>query len=388
MRSTRRGFMRGLVAMVAATALPMTARQATVASAAPASPGGGARTATARLAQGAEWQMALPNVAATRIFTPASGALFAATTIGLHRSDDGGANWTEVQLPPLHTPGVAIEVDPTDHRVVYVDTPTGLQRTDDDAATWAMILPSDRKTLKIAVSPADPSLVYVAQAAQEVGEFALLRSRDRGTTWETIEEQRQAPCGWSSLILTPHPTDSPRLFRTDGCYAGRNLGDDLKESRDFGSTWRTALTPKTAFPYAIVGGAGADPTRLYLAVNNDYRGGGSLLHTSSDDGATWTPILEHTGGGTMTGSQQPNVTIGGVAYNPMAPGMIFVGLNSRSNPSKPVDSSTVVATGDGGATWATLGQPFFHQIHDLKLGIDGQNLYAATANDVMRLTLG
>jgi len=387
MLSTRRAFLRGLGAAAVALALPMPLTSLTSAKAAPVGPAPGPRAEAAGLAQAAEWTVAAPETPARRLFAPASGALFAAPPSQLWRSDDGGASWLPVTLPQLREPDAAIEVDPTDHRIVYVDTPTGLQRTDDDAATWTTVLPTDRRALRIAISPADPSVVYVVQASAASNELWLQRSRDRGASWETVEEQRQSPCGWSSLILAPHPSDSSRVFRTDGCYAGRDLGDDLKESRDYGATWQTAFKPKTAFPYAITGGSGAEPTRLYLAVNNDFRGGGSLLHTSSDDGATWAPILENTGGGTMTGSKQPNVTIGGVAYNPMVPGTVYVGLNSKSDPYKPVDAATVVATTDGGATWTPLGQPFPHQINDLKLGIDGQNLYVATASNVMRLAL-
>jgi photosystem II stability/assembly factor-like uncharacterized protein len=380
--------LRGLVATAVTTAIPMPGTRAQTAAATPLTSGAGSQASAARRARAADWVVSAPDLAAGRLFTPASGPLFAAGPAGLWRSDDAGASWLPVALPQLRAPDAAVDVDPTDHRVIYADTPAGLQRTDDDAATWTTILPSDRKVLRVAISPADPSVLYVAQAGASNADFWLLRSRDRGATWEPLEELRQAPCGWSSLILTPHPTDAFRLFRTDGCYAGRDLGDDLQESRDSGSTWRTALTPKTAFPHAIVGGGGLEPGRFYLSVNNDARSGGSLVYTSSDDGGSWTPVLEHKGGGTMSGPKTPSLTIGGLAYNPVAPGSIFVGVNSKSDPFKPIDFGSVMTTGDGGASWAALGQSSLPQIIALALGIDGQNLFAATAGGIMRIALG
>ncbi len=66
-----------------------------------------------------------------RLFTPASGALFAHTArvsgirVGplrlvwgsLLRSDDGGVSWRPVPLPPSSRGVVAI--DPTDHSILY-----------------------------------------------------------------------------------------------------------------------------------------------------------------------------------------------------------------------------------------------------------------------------
>jgi photosystem II stability/assembly factor-like uncharacterized protein len=389
MFATRRGILRGLAASVAVAVLPPPLRRTPSASAAPAVTSA-ARPPAVRLAQGAEWIAPGLSFPTTRLFTPTSGALLASTRMGLFRSDDGGAGWRAVGLPAPRAGG-AVEVDPIDHRVIYADTDDGLQRTDDDGHTWTVVLPSDRKILRIASSPVDPSMLYVMQSGGSgSGDFWFVRSRDRGATWEELDHQRQAPCGWSVLLLTPHPADPNRLFRTSGCYSGRNLGDDLRESRDNGATWHTLFTPSTAFPHAIVGGAGLEPNRLLLSANNDARSGGSILLSSSDDGASWSPVLENTGGGTMTGSKEPNVTIGGLAYNPLVPADIYVGLNSKTDPFKPVDLGAVKVTNDGGATWSPVGGPEqnLQQIHGLALGVDGLNLYAATERGVWRLTLG
>lgn len=388
MISTRRGFLRGLVATVAVASLTTSGRRTPVTLAAPIEPASASTAPVVHVAQTEDWVSLGPDSAVHRLFAPASGPLFATVPFGLVRSDDAGATWRQVNLPAMRGSTTVVEVDPTDHRILFVDTEAGLQRSDDEGATWAVILPSDRQILRMAISPADPRTLYVANASAMGGSFGLLRSDDRGTTWQTLDEQLQGPCSWGAGILTPHPTDTSRIFRRLGCYAGRNVGDDLEESRDGGATWRNVFTPKTAFPHAIAGGAGLEPDRFYLSVNNDARSGGSLLFASSDNGASWVPILENKGGGTMAGAREPNVTIGGLAYNPTVPANVYVGMNSKADPYKPIDFGTVSATNDGGATWTPFGAQPLKQVNDLALGIDGRYLFAATGGGVQRLMLG
>lgn len=411
MHCTRRGLIRGLIAAVAATALPIASRWTPTATAAPPvadpsdivaprltvtpiPPTDPALSGTPSIVlpteagpDSPEWTIIGPETQIGRVFTPASGPLLATTETDLLRTDDVGATWEVVTTPAPRFVGALFEVDPTDHRVIYVDTIDGLKRTEDDGASWTPILPADRRTIRMAISPADPRVLYAAQVGDSGGDFWLLRSTDRGATWDELDRQTQAPCGWSVLVLAPHQADPSRLFRTAGCYAGRNTGDDLEESRDGGQTWTTSLAPRTAFPRALVGGSSAEPGRFYAAVNNDARSGGSILFASADDAATWTPVLEHQGGGTMTGAQQPSVAISALAYDPAMPSRAFVALQRKLASNQHVDAAWVSMTTDGGTTWSRLGQEGPDVIPDLALGIDGLNLFAATSGGTRRFSL-
>jgi len=343
-------------------------------------------TSTVRTVQVGTWESLGPARPIKRLFAPASGPLLASTGTALLHSDDAGATWREVPLP-AETGTHSIDVDPTDHRVIYAATTAGLHRSDDAGASWSLVLPTALAALRIAVSPANNSIVYVAQSGGNAGAFAFLRSLDRGATWETLEETSQGPCAWSVLVLQPHPIDPSRLFRTQGCYAGRNLGDALDQSRDNGATFSRLYAAQTAFPQPIVGGAGVEPSRLYVAANNDFRSGGSLVATSADDGATWTTILEHKGGGTMTGAKDASTVITGLAYDPATPARVFVGQERKTVSNQTIEASGVVATADGGQTWAPIGQQDLPHISQLLLGIDGLNLFAATEAGLWRLSL-
>ena len=388
MLSTRRGFLRGLVAAVAMAALPATVPQTRVASAAPNGPAAATTAPRMQSLPAGDWVQIGPSAPISRLFAPASGPLFAATAKELFRSDDAGATWSQVGLPGPRRDGSDVEVDPVNHRIIYAETDAGLQRSDDDGSTWTVIVPTDRRTLKLAISPADPNLLYLVQGGGAWVDMWTSRSRDRGATWEQIDEVHSSMCGVGVYLFTPHPTDPTRIFKTTGCYAGRNLSDELEESRDYGKTWKPIASPRGAFPETIVGGSGVEPTRFFLAANNDPRGGGSQLLTSADDGATWTTVLDNKGGGTATQSKDPSVTIGGLAYNPLLPSNLYVGLNSSPYPFKSVQSASVSASTDGGQSWSALGQSELPKINELVLGIDGLNLFAATSIGVMRLALG
>jgi photosystem II stability/assembly factor-like uncharacterized protein len=337
--------------------------------------------------QGA-WTLVGPSAEIRRLFAPASGALFAASTTQVFRSDDGGTTWQTVELPATTRNQRAITVDPTDHRTIYVECDDGLQRSTDDAATWTTILPTDRQIRRVVVSPADPRILYVERRGESDSENMLLFSPDQGATWQMRQGAQNSLCSWGILILTPHPTDPARLFRTAGCYAGRDLSDSLDESRDNAATFKALFSPKGAFPQVIVGGSGAEPTRFYLAADNDWRSGGSNLFVSTDDGTTWASILSYSGGGTMVQPKTDNITMTALTYDPMTPVRAFVALGRDGDSGSTTVSGGILTTTDGGTTWSEIGNPEMPKVDDLALGIDGQNLYAATSTGVWRLALG
>jgi photosystem II stability/assembly factor-like uncharacterized protein len=393
MITSRRSFLRGLGAAFGAAALPMPSTMVVAAPAmvkgpqAPPVHAGQRSAGLQNASQQSAWAPVGPSAEIRRLFAPASGALFAASASALFRSDDGGTTWQTVELPVTTRKQRAITVDPTNHRTIYVECDDGLQRSTDDAATWTTILPTDRQFRRVVVSPADPRILYVEQRGASDSDNSLLFSPDQGATWENRNEQHNSLCGWGILILTPHPTDPARLFRTAGCYAGRDLSDSLDESRDNAATFKPLFSPKGAFPQVIVGGGGAEPTRFYLAADNDARSGGSSLFVSTDDGATWTSILSYTGGGTTVQPKTANITMSALTYDPVTPSRAFVALGSQGDSGSTAVSGGILATTDGGTTWGEIGTPEMPRVDDLALGIDGQNLYAATSTGVWRLPL-
>jgi hypothetical protein len=142
-----------LIALLCALALPslVLASDVTVGQALP-------RAATNPL----DWELMGLTDPVLRLFTPSSGVLFAQTATELVRSDDAGATWGSVSLAPATR---LLSSDPIQHTILYAAGPSGVYKTTDDAITWAPILAYGPgvggDALALAVSPADPSLLYL-----------------------------------------------------------------------------------------------------------------------------------------------------------------------------------------------------------------------------------
>jgi len=330
---------------------------------------------TAALAtQAPEWVLLDSSEPAAQLFAPASGALFARTASGLKRSDDGGVSWRTVELPPRASfqRRIVVEIDPSDHTRLFANGEQGLYRSSDDAATWTLLpVPSGTGSSirSIAVSPADRSLIYANKVGDENLGTVLwtVRSADGGDTWELIKTDHSGPsCGYGVDLFAPHPTDPTRVYRNVSCTRGGPGGGPLEHSADRGVTWAD-LTPREAGGATRIVGSGrrAAEQRFYLATRLVPKTA-SRVYESEDGLGDWRLIAEATVD-----------TIDALADDPRNPDRVYVGTSAGN----------VHALVGGDQQWASLGQEPIGAIHDLVLGVDGANLYAATEQGVWRYPL-
>lgn len=182
----------------------------------------------------------------------------------------------------------------------------GAYRWDSAAQRWIPLqdgspVGNDFGVESIAPDPVDADVVYAAVGVHRREQAAILRSRDRGTSWERF------------------PVD----FRMGGNEDGRGLGerlavdpndtrilyfgsrhDGLQRSEDAGATWRKVDSfpvrgqglqaggpthPGLSFVvFDPTSGAAGVPTRtLFVGVADP---GGARLYRSDDAGATWAAV--------------------------------------------------------------------------------------------------
>ena len=137
------------------------------------------------------------------ILVAAEGPLWASGgERGVFRTEDGGETWEQVLTIDENTGATDLEFDPTNPDVVYAAAyqrrrhiwallgggpQSGIYKSTDNGVTWREVtsgLPKgDMGKIGLAVTPADPNLVYATIEAND-SEKGFYRSTDKGESWE------------------------------------------------------------------------------------------------------------------------------------------------------------------------------------------------------------
>lgn len=158
--------------------------------------------------------------------------LYAGTSGGVYRSVDGAGHWEKVNnglvAPEMVKSSralnvTAIQVDPHEPNTVYAATLSGLYKSTDAAATWTRIGESlhDQMIIAMVLDRSRPGVVYLA------GREGVHRSEDGGATWQTLNDGL-ATSNVRSLAQSP---SDPAVW-----YAGTN-GSGLYRSTNGGARW-------------------------------------------------------------------------------------------------------------------------------------------------------
>ncbi len=162
---------------------------------------------------------------------------------GLYKTTDSGKNWKAVLTISENTGVNDVAMDPSNPDILYASAyqrrrhvftlidggpESAIYKSTDAGATWNKIssgLPSvDMGRIGLAVSPADPNVVYAAvEAADRKG--GIFRSEDRGATWERRNDFDAGAMYYARIV--PDPKNIDRIFV---------MNVELRESLDGGKT--------------------------------------------------------------------------------------------------------------------------------------------------------
>jgi photosystem II stability/assembly factor-like uncharacterized protein len=161
--------------------------------------------------------------------------MYAATGDAVARLDESNAAWT-VELSLEGSGAQCLAVSPADAETVYAGTrERGLWRTTDGGSTWSDCRLPGSAVFSVAVSAADGAIYAGTEPS------ALYRSDDGGDTWLELRTLLELPSQptwsfpprpWTSHVrwIAPNPHDAGLLL------VGIELGG-LMRSRDRGETW-------------------------------------------------------------------------------------------------------------------------------------------------------
>jgi hypothetical protein len=220
-----------------------------------------------------------------------SNIVWAATTDGMYRTTDGGANWarttyyvpggnTQVEMTGsffeiVYKPGSTTTMYATGSNYFYISTDGGatferINRTDAG-------LPTTGTRIQIAVAPSNSSVVYLLYASDNSDNYkALYKSTNSGSTF-TLQSTTPNILGeqaWRNIAIAVSPTNSTHI------YVG---GLDVYKSTNSGETWTLIADQSTPdasfFCHADIFELYCTDTYLYAATD----GGVYRMTRSTDD---------------------------------------------------------------------------------------------------------
>ncbi len=214
------------------------------------------------------------------VFDPRdSETIYAATTVGVFRSTDGGRLWEERMggMKEVHIV-VALALDPKRPHIFYAGTTGGTYRSDDGTASWRKVneglIPPEvlEASLALGVNTLviDPLATDTVYAGTTKG---LFKTTNRGESWTRIG-QSLGDQYVSALLI--EPTNHQVL------YAGGRAG--VYKSPDGGQTWQAMNEGLETLNVRTMAMSRLDDQTIFLGTN------GSGLYRSQDGGRTWRRI--------------------------------------------------------------------------------------------------
>jgi photosystem II stability/assembly factor-like uncharacterized protein len=322
--------------------------------------------------------------------------IFLGTSAGrIYLSSDNGASWTRFAHLGSSAEMVLdhIVIDPINSRNIYVgawnaqrpDTDGEIFRSRDGGKTWDIMADMHGKSVRaLALAPSNPKLLVAGTLD------GIYRSRDGGDNWERISPEAHAEIkNVESVAIDPLNPDVIYAgtwhlpWKTeDGGKSWHNIKKGVIDDSDVFSIAIDSLNPATVYISACSGiyrseSAGelfrkiqgipyaARRTRMLRMDPGDhkvvYAGTTEGLWKTSDGGTNWKRTTSD------------RVIINDVLIDPRNPARVLLAT----------DRSGVLASNDGGATFAASNRGFTHrQVATLLVDPrDPDHLFAGVLND-------
>jgi photosystem II stability/assembly factor-like uncharacterized protein len=298
---------------------------------------------------------------------------------GIFKSIDGGMSWRPVQNGLTRAQINRLVLDPVNAGTLYASTQGSLFKTTDGGVSWQELAEgrefSDGST-NIVVDPQNNQTLYYATQPE------VYRSTDGGTSWNLVKPGGVCPDQIYFQAFIGHPTKSGVLYASH--YGGSECQAGLYRSTNGGQTWD------------LIGLKGEENIG-HIAVGSDLRGNEVLfvsynraLYASSDDGKTWSIILQGgCGENLLVDKNQPTTiycglsksTSGGVSWRQtlasLPHSVMAVAIpNDGTYLVAGTDSGLFIST-DNGASWVERSNGLAGSFIDLRLSpSDPSTFYA------------
>jgi photosystem II stability/assembly factor-like uncharacterized protein len=335
----------------------------------------------------ANWTSLGPNNIAGRIldlaFDPNNpGVIWAgAASGGIWRSANDGQSWAprDDQLPTLAIG--CIVTHPTHSNIIYMGTGegsfnidavdgVGVLKSTDGGATWSQtglswLLSQGQAVNEMVIDPVKPNVLVAATRD------GVYRTDDAGVSWKRT---LAAATGWmDAKDLVIDPSNSNILFAAAG-YPWGSGNNGIYKSTDNGVTWTKlagGLPGGATMGRASLAISASNPNTVYAGIARTINSGASLLgiYRTTDGGETWTRQSNSPNHYSAQGWYN-NV----IAVDPANPNIVYSG------------GMNIYKSTDGGVTWATITNGIHVDFH--AIAFNNGALYAGTDGGVYKSTTG
>lgn len=216
-------------------------------------------------------------------------------TYGLLISSSGGEPWgyvceEAVGYGGVQDPALAI----TKGGTLLAGVVDGLSVSSDGACTWSFVDgPADRYVIDVSTEKSAPDRAVLVLSAPGAGGTVseLWESLDDGQTW--TQAGASMPEGYFVLNVDVAPSDPQRVY-TSGRFGAPDYAGALLRSDDRGQTWQRFDIPgsdENRLPYLSAVDPN-DPDVVYVRLDHDPI---DALVVSQDGGGTWSTAFESDG---------------------------------------------------------------------------------------------
>jgi photosystem II stability/assembly factor-like uncharacterized protein len=306
---------------------------------------------------------------------------------GVWKTTDGGTTWTPLTDGQDSLAIGALAIDPSNSNVVYAGTGEanqscdsyfgiGLLKTTDGGATWTNLGAStfqNTSIAKIVVHPTIPTTLWVANGfgaggfscyGGVFGSQGVWKSVDGGSSWTRVLGPAQMGFVSSVHDLLRSPND-PNVL-----YAAVN-GSGIWKTIDGGTTWNqlSGGLPTTSVGRLDIGIHPLLPSVLYVVVERGSNGTQLGTYKSTDSGATWT-ALPIPSGSCHYWNFQDLCTYSGSTGGQCWYDLI---LEVQSGTSVWAGGTALFKTTNGGTSWVDVCPQSVHaDQHAIAFGSDGK----------------
>lgn len=261
---------------------------------------------------GATWVTITKGLSNARIISlamhPANTATIYAGTFGdaVYRSTDGGNQWSIINAGMKEHVAIvnAFIFHPQNTEVIYAATTVGIFKTTDGGLLWHELPAKGMDSVYVVSVALDPNNTQILYAGTSGGVY---KSADDGTWWRErnrgLIEGHESPgtalaLGVNSLVMDPTQTSTLYIGTTRGAFKTADGGENWQEIQEgMGKRFVSVILihPK-------------DSAVLYASTQNG-------IYKSTDAGGHWTPMNHG-----LT-----NLNIRSLAMHPVNPDILYAG---------------------------------------------------------------